>query len=330
MNINKYLSITLILVLGLTSFSCSNKKNTEGETLNASLRLGWIVSASFSGEVAGMIKFASDRGLDLDIQAGGPGLNAIQLVQTGTNTFGTIAADEVLAANDKGADFVIIGVINYISPGGFVALEESNITSPQDFEGHRVGMLPFGSTTMLYESMLNKNGVDRSQITEITVSPDLRTFLNGNYDVHPVFVYDETVTLEARGVEYNLIEPREYGVTLKGPVYFCKRETLEKQPQLVESFIHTMADGWNYALANPDSAINMLKEFSPDIDAEREAKVLEKGAPYFQLYQGQPINSDYESWERDIGELVDLEIINSEISLDSVLKLQFIQSYYSE
>ena len=149
--------IHVIIVLLLVSFftsSCNN--NQSKEKYQASIRFGWIPSASFSGEIAGMNKFAATHNLSLKCEAGGPGLNSIQLVQTGQNTFGTLAADEVLAANDKGADFVIVGVINYYSPGGFVSLPDRDIQTPKDFEGKKVGILPFGSTTLLYESMVKR------------------------------------------------------------------------------------------------------------------------------------------------------------------------------
>jgi len=327
----KRLVNTFLIVLTLAiTISCNSDSDTQKGLNKASLRLGWIPSASFSGEVAGMEMFDEDYKLDLSVEAGGPGMNSIQLVQTGEDTFGTLAADEVLAANDKGADFVIIGVINYYSPGGFVSLEEKNITQPSDFEGSIVGMLPFGSTTLLYESLIRKNNVDRSEITEITVSQDLRTFLNGNYDVHPVFVYDETVTLDRQNIAYNLIEPKNFGVTLKGPVYFCKRETLENSPEIVEAFVKTMADGWNYAIQNSDSAIAMLKEFAPEVDTERERQVLEKGIPYFSAYQNQPINSDLGSWNEMEAELKQLNIIENDVDLDRVLHLEFIHDYYSQ
>lgn len=324
------ISVIAITISAFLLWGCPQKPTPQGEKMSASIRFGWIPSASFSGEIAGMKRFAANHNLDLKAEAGGPGLNSIQLVQTGQNTFGTLAADEVLAANDKGADFVIIGVINYISPGGFISLVDKNIKTPKDFEGKKVGLLPFGSTTLLYESMLKKNNVDKKKIQEITISPDMKPFLNGSYDVHPVFVYDETVTLDQQGIKYNLIEPKNFGVKFKGPVYFCKRETLEKNPELVKAFIETMAEGWNYAINNPDAAIGMLKEFAPEINVEREKQVLAKAIPYYSSYNNQPINSDTESWNEMISELKSLNVIKNDVDLNKVLYLKYITDYYSK
>lgn len=322
--------VAVLILAGIAALLSCKPSATPGGKMQASIRFGWIPSASFSGEISGMRKFAESHNLDLKCEAGGPGMNSIQLVQTGQNTFGTLAADEVLAANDKGADFVIVGVINYISPGGFVSLLDKNIKTPKDFEGKKVGLLPFGSTTLLYESLLKKNNVDKKRIQEITVSPDLKPFLSGAYDVHPVFVYDETVTLDQQGIKYNLIEPKDFGVRFKGPVYFCKRETLEKNPELVRAFVETMAEGWDYAIKNPDSAVAMLKEFAPEVDVVRERQVLAKAIPYYSAYNSQPINSDQESWKEMVTELKDLKVISNDVDLNRVVQLKFINEYYSK
>lgn len=324
----------LLLLLTLTVSGCTQgdepASGTDGDLMEATLQLGWIPSGSFAGEVTGMERYDEANGLGLSITPGGPGLNTITLVQTGEADFGTIAADEVLAANDKGADLVIVGVINYFSPGGFVALADKGITSPADFAGRTVGLLPFGSTTMLYEAMLEANGVDRSQIGEQAISPDLRPFLQGSYDVHPVFVYDETVTLDQQGVDYTLIEPKDFGVRFKGPVYFTTRQTFEERPELVQAFVETMAEGWNFALANKEEAIGLLKAFAPEVDEARELLVIQKGNEYFRGYQGQPINADLASFEPVVAEMVRLGTLETAPDLSRVVQLGFVQDYYSE
>jgi NitT/TauT family transport system substrate-binding protein len=105
--------------------SCNwNKKTSKSE---ASLRLNWLTTCSFAGEVVGAEKFAEENSLKLKLDKGGPGLDPIKLVESGVNTFGVAGADLVLSANDKGGDFVIIGLVNYNSPGVWVSKAEKNI-----------------------------------------------------------------------------------------------------------------------------------------------------------------------------------------------------------
>ena len=323
------LIIPFILILAIVLLIIFRNKIFHGQE-KISLRLGWVSTASFCGEIVGAKMFAEKYNLDLTCVPGGMGINPTLMVQSGENTFGTLAADEVISAIDNGADLVIIGVINYYSPGGFVSLKENNIVKPQDLIGKSVGILPFGSTNLLYEIMLKKNKIDRSKISEIPVSYDLKPFISGSYDVQPVFVYDETVTLDLKNIEYNLIEPKNYGVSIKGPVYFCKRETLEKNPELVKAFVYAMADGWNYAINHKNESIKMLKEFAPEIDVNRESMVLEKAVPYYSGYNNQPINSDYQSWEDMINQLYELRVIKEKYDVKKIVYLDFVHEYYEE
>lgn len=307
-----------------------DRSGASVERAEGTLRLAWIPSGSYAGEVVGAKRFAAAHNLELTIQPGGIGLNPITLVQTGSSTCGAAAAEEVIAANDKGAQLSIVGVINQVAPVAFVTLTKSGIVAPKAFEGKRVGVLPFGSTRLVYQSVMERNSVDRSKVREINVSPDMRPFIEGRYDVHPVFIYDETVTLDQQGIEYNIIDPTKFGVTdFIGQVYFCRRDTVRDQPELVRSIVATLADGWRYALANQAAAIQDLKEFAPEIDPVREALVLQKGRSYFEGYEGRPLDSDLESWNAMVGELQRLGLTTHKADVDSLLALSFVKEYYN-
>jgi len=105
---------------------CRGKGTGEGED-QASVRLNWIPSCSFSGEILGVRDFAKDNGISIKLESGGPGIDPIKMVQSGSNTFGVAGADLVLVANDKGADLVVIGLVSYDSPGVWLAKEGKGI-----------------------------------------------------------------------------------------------------------------------------------------------------------------------------------------------------------
>ncbi|HMP70729.1 MAG TPA: ABC transporter substrate-binding protein [Pirellulaceae bacterium] len=326
----KIILIALVVITAVTIVVMAKNQETESDAKHkASVQFSWIPSASFAGDVVGIKKYAKRHGLELTSEFGGPGVNPIQLVVSGQKTFGWAGADEVLVANEKGADLVIVGLIHPNPPAGFASLAGKGIKTPNDLIGKKVGMLPFGNLSMIYESMLKKNNVNRSGITEITVSSDLKPFLNDTYDVHPIFVYDESVELDREHGEYNIIKPEDFGVKdIKGYVYFTNRQTLEQNPEMVQAFVRTMTDGWNDAINNQAEAIMMLKEIAPEIDVEREREVLKRAIPYFTAYQNQPLNSDYESWSGMVTELIDAGLITNSPNLEKILQFQFINEYY--
>ncbi len=163
----------------------------------------------------------------------------------------------------------------------------------------------------------------------MVVSPDLKPFINGAYDVQPAFVYDETVTLDMQGIDYTVIEPQEHGVSFRGQCYFCKRSTLSESPQLVRSFVNTMIDGWGYALNNPDSTIADLKNFAPEIDTIREVRVLKKGQEYFKGMDDMLLWSAPSSWREMLDEMKRAGLIKQSLDPNSFLDLHFVREYYT-
>ena len=192
------------------------------------------------------------------------------------------SADEIIRAIDKGADLVIVGVLNNEHPGAFVASASSGITRPQDFVGKRVGLLPFGSMGLIYQAMLEANDIDRSKINEVVVSPDLRPFISGRtHDVQPIFIFDETTTLDKLNFQYKIIKPSDYGVHFKGQSYFTTSATVRNNPSLVAVFVKSLAEGWRIAVTDQQLVMNALKTLSPNADLDHEAEMLRRGVPYF-------------------------------------------------
>src|SRR5438045_17899 len=100
--------------------ACTNDKN-DNTKQNVSLRFDWFTSMTFAGEVWAYDEFASKQGINLKLDPGSESTDPVKLVLGGTDDFGCISVDKFLAANEKGADLVAIGVINQLSPTVFIS-----------------------------------------------------------------------------------------------------------------------------------------------------------------------------------------------------------------
>jgi NitT/TauT family transport system substrate-binding protein len=317
------LIVAVLLVLGAAFLAIWQFSGKPGTTPRTTLFLNWIWSGSFAGEAIAMKEIAPTQGITLVIESGGQGMDPLKLV--GDGSFGVAASDEILRAIDKGASFVIVGVIHDTSPTAFVSLKSSGIKQPKDFVGKRVGVLPFGSTGLVYQSLLKAAGLDRSKIEEVVVSPDLRPFISGNtHDVQPVFVYDEPVTLDAQGIAYNIILPGDYGVSFKGMCYFTTRKTLQDSPELVRQFLAMMAQGWSKAAKDPSHAVQVLRGIDGGINVDRELALLKRGMPYFVDGRRLPLDSNPESWAKMLDDLHAFGVVSRRFKPEDFLDLSLI------
>jgi NitT/TauT family transport system substrate-binding protein len=325
------LILATLVALGVSLAGCSKREESglspAAAVKRVTLRQEWFPNSNYAGAIYGAKRFAAKHHIQLVIQPGSDNIDPVKTVISGESLFGDAAADKIVAANSKGADLVIIGVLNNDSPTCFLTKAEANIRTPNDFVGKKVGVLTGTSTEYVYRAMLAKCHLDKSQFTEIEAPFDLATFIAGAYDVRPAFVYDEPVSLDLQNVAYNIISPRDYGVSFLGTVYFTKRKLIEEQPQLVQNFIDTVADGWRAALKSPAEAIDLIKEFDPTIDAKRETLSLRKSLSLFQGKAGHPLTLNRESWDAMLAELVHLGVIPGNYQ-DHSLALQFVDDYY--
>ena len=325
---NYLIKIAVGILFFSTLLSCNNNSNQDDKLIKVSLRQEWFPFSGYAGEVVAMYETDSIYGLEIEVAAGADNIDPIKLVLSGTDQFGVASADRILTANEKGADIVVIGVINYKSPTCFLAMKEKGILTPKDFEGKTVGILTGTNTEYIYKALKNKTGIDQEKIKEVEIPFDLGTFISGSYDVRPAFIYDETVSLDLHGIDYTVIEPLDYDVHFLGTVYFTTRKIIEKNPELVQNFINAIADGWKIALDDPQKAISYLKKYDNEINENRELLSLKKGLPYFIGQDSLILNADIAEWTAMVSTLLDLGVIKSN-DICGLIDNSFVQKYNS-
>jgi ABC-type nitrate/sulfonate/bicarbonate transport system substrate-binding protein len=321
-----FIIVCAVLAAGYYYFNKDNRSEV-------SLRLNWLTTCSFAGEVVGAEKFADANSIKLTLDKGGEGLDPIKLVESGVNTFGVAGADLVLSANDKGADFVIVGVVNYDSPGVWVSKVEKNIRTIADIKPDtRIGEVPGGNMIYLYEVFLKKTGLKRNvNFKPVPIPFDLKNFIAGDEcDLRPIFNYEVLPELDLLNIKCNIIEPKNLGIAFKGLCYFCKRETFVNNPEVVKNFVYTMIQGWEYALANNKEAIETLKKFDSSINERKEILGLQVGKSYFQGYDNKILYSDIDSWHTMIADMRDLGFLKNDVDISKILYLDYVEQYYSK
>ncbi|WP_046756472.1 ABC transporter substrate-binding protein [Kordia jejudonensis] len=331
--INK-VKLAIILVITIVFIGCNNKENKkmtdDKDTLTSiSLRQEWFPYAGYAGELMAINETAKKQGLDITLEAGADNIDPIKLVISGANDFGVASADRILTANQKGAELVAIGVINYNSPTCFIAKKEKNITTPTDFKGKTIGILTGTNTEYVYKALKNKLGLDDNSIKEVEIPFDLGTFISDAYDVRPAFIYDETISLDMQEVAYTVIEPKNYGINFLGTVYFTTKKMVKEKPELVQAFVNAMAEGWELALNNPSQAIAYLKQYDNAISEKRELASLIKGKDYFKGQNGKILFSDTQTWNGMADILKQLEVIKTFNASESI-DMTFVNNYHSK
>jgi NitT/TauT family transport system substrate-binding protein len=307
----------------------NNQSVPKTQLRKVSLRQEWFPNVSYLGEVIAINETDSINGLDINLIQGADDIDPVKMVISGNNDFGVCGVDRIFSAEEKGADLVVIGVVNHINPTCFIAKESKNVLKPSDFEGKKVGVYIGNNTEMVYRTLAKKMNLNKSKIKEIEPSFDLATFIADAYDIRPAYIFDEPVSLDQKGIKYSIVKPQDYGVKFIGTAYFTTGKMIKQHPEIVQAFINSIAKGWEIALQEPTKAIKYLKNFDKNIDENREKNSFDKGADYFRGEDGNILEVKLERWTEMGNYLKDLGVIKS-FDISKITNTSFIEKYRSQ
>jgi ABC-type nitrate/sulfonate/bicarbonate transport system substrate-binding protein/nitrogen-specific signal transduction histidine kinase len=220
------------------------------------LQLKWSHQFQFAGYYAAkQLGYYRDAGLDVEINAAQPGIDAIEVVRSQEAEYG-VANSGILLSRNAGAPVVVLAVIMQHSPFVLITRKEATIDGIQGLAGKRLMLEPLADEIIAY---LNHKGLPLSSFAQVSVDlHDLEPFINGEVDAIDAYSTDEPYELMNRGVPFNLFNPRTAGIDFYGDNLFTTEQELENHPQRVRKFRAASLRGWRYAMAHQEEVAEMI------------------------------------------------------------------------
>lgn len=318
------------LVVGAAILLFPNLRSMKRKQLQeVTLKLKWQHQAQFAGNyVANEKGFYADEGLKVNLIPFTFEDPTIDAVVKGTANFGITGADELIEARRKGLPLKAVAVIYKINPVVAYSLKKSGITRPQDFIGKTVGLERGINVETLYIAMMKRLGIDRSKIKEVTIGYDATELLQGKTDVSTGYIINEPEQAVEAGYDVNTILMADYGTSMYADVIFATEDTISKSPVLVENFLRATLKGWQYALQNPEEAVDDTLKYAVERTKKHETYMLEQSAPLINTGEtplGWMKRSD---WEQVQNILLEQKILDKMIVLDDAYTMQFLEKIY--
>jgi diguanylate cyclase (GGDEF)-like protein/PAS domain S-box-containing protein len=245
-----YLSSTTLIIGLLAALSVC------AETIDLQLR--WHHQFQFAGYYAALQQgYYHQAGLDVVIHEGTPEKIAINEVLQGHAQYG-VASSELILARLKGEPLVLLAAIYQHSPVVLVSRKQTGIFSPSDLIGKKVMML--GSYVEAdFANMFNNEHINAKDIQIIPSSFDIQDLVTGKVDAFQSYISNEPYLLKKLGVEFSVLNPRNYGVDFYSDMLFTSENEIKQHPERVKAFLNASLQGWQYALAHPQEIIALLK-----------------------------------------------------------------------
>jgi len=218
--------------------------------------------------------FYKDVCLEVELVPGGPGVDHMQTLAGGAVDFAVSAAGDripAIVSSPTPADVVAIGTFLKHSPYIWLGLDpntpkdqKSNLKlKPEDFVGKKIGLQP--ANEYLFDYMANKYNLpkDKIELMDAGFTPD--PLLAGAMDYIGAWIVNQPRLLEQQGyMNWVSFQFSDWGWDEYSDVLAARRETIEKNPDLVKRYLAATYQGVKFLLDNPKESADIAAKYGTD------------------------------------------------------------------
>ncbi|TQQ83895.1 ABC transporter substrate-binding protein [Peptacetobacter hominis] len=273
MKAKKILSVFTASILALSLMSgCSKSKETsENGDADVTVVLDWTPNTNHTGLYVALENgYYKEQGLNVEIIQPPEG-GAASLVASGKADFGVSYQEEVTYAKTSDEPLPIKAVAALIqhNTSGFASPKEKNIKTPKDFEGKIYGGWGAESESAALKAAMENAGADFSKLTVADIGQDdFFTATTTNVDFTWIYEGWDVVQAKLKNFDINFIPVRDLDERLDyyTPLLISNETLLDENPEMVKKFLKATAQGYEYAIENPEEAAKILVKNAPEID----------------------------------------------------------------
>ncbi|SEI38941.1 ABC-type nitrate/sulfonate/bicarbonate transport system, substrate-binding protein [Allopseudospirillum japonicum] len=261
----RFIGILICIILsvffyGIFPISMPEEKITTALT-PVRLQLNWVPNPQFAGIYIAQAKgFYRQRGIQLEINPYDEQVAVHEHLYRGRADFGIDGTDQVLQARHQGQDLVAVAAIFRLNPAAFASRKKDAIEHPQDLKGKRIGVLPDNTRTIL-EALMRAYHIQISDVELIPYGYDLQSLREHRLDVVPIYIFDEPYIFAQQNMDINILLPQDYGIDLYGDALIVSQHLLQKNRELVASFVQASLQGWRYLVQHPKEGLEILPKY---------------------------------------------------------------------
>ena len=202
-----------------------------------------------------------------------------------------------------------------------VSWKDSNITSPADFAGKKVGVWDFGNEFEV-TAAARKHGLEVGTDFEKVIQPfDMTLLLSRDIDVAEAMIYNEYAqVLEAENPEtgelyqpedLNVIDYNDEGTAMLQDALFVRKAWLEQSgnEDVATRFLEASFRGWIFCRENPDKCIEYTVEQGSTLGAGHQAWMMNEINPLIWPSPNGIGMMDQALWDQTVAVAVEAGII---------------------
>lgn len=242
--------IVFLFLMGMSAVFAQNGLD------KVSVQMSWKFQFEYAGFIAAKEKgFYREAGLDVELREYQHGVDTVSDVLSGKATYG-LYNTSIVVEEGKLKPIVLLGTYFQHSPLIFVA--RKGIKKPDDMIGKTIMGTKDEFKYSTLGLLLNHFGITSKNTRFVDHTFEVKDFITGKVDVMSVFRSNELYYLDKAGIEYEIIDPAEYGFVMSAVNLFTSPAEALEHTERTKRFIDATNRGWRYALEHPEEIIDFL------------------------------------------------------------------------
>jgi len=240
----------LIILLSHTLFAKELKKVT--------LQLSWLDQFQFAGYYMAKQKgFYEELGLDVEIKPFAFGIDIPKEVNDGKIDF-AVGRETLILERIKNPNIVALYAIFQSTPLVLLSTKESDINNINDFSNKKIMTTIDDASEVSLKAMISSNKIKLENLTFLKHSHNIDDLINKNTDVISAYISKAPYTLQKKGVEYNIFDPKKYDFDMYSDMLYTNQNIINYDLNTVLLFKKASLKGWEYAYSNLEESVDVI------------------------------------------------------------------------
>jgi ABC-type nitrate/sulfonate/bicarbonate transport system substrate-binding protein len=267
------LMLVVIVVMVGSLVGCQKDQETQEELQKVTVVLDWVPNTNHTGlYVAKNMGFYEELGLDVEIIQPSEGGSA-DLIAAGQGQFGISYQEQVTYAKTTENPLPVkaIAAIIQHNTSGFASPVAKEIVFPSDFEGKKYGGWGSPMEEATIKALMDVDGGDFSKVETVDIGAlDFFAAVENHVDFTWIYYGWDGVNAELKDYPINFIKLQDVDENLDfyTPLLITSESLIEEDPALINKFLEATSKGYEYAVTNPEKAVEELLKDIPEIDRD--------------------------------------------------------------
>lgn len=317
-----------VMAMALTACGGADENSSSASASNKDLEkvtfvLDWTPNTNHTGLYVAQEKgYFEEAGLEVEIVQP-PEDGAVVLVGSGKAQFG-ISFQDSLAAAFAGDDAIPVTAVASViqhNTSGIISRAGEGMDVPKGMEGHTYATWNGAIELATLQEVVEADGGDYSKVELIpsTVTDEVSALKTNSVDSIWIFYAWAGVKTELEGLDTDYFAFADIDPVFDyyTPVIIGNNRYLEENEETAKAFLEAVSKGYEYAIANPEEAADILCEAAPELDQELVLASQQYLADQYQADAEYWGYIDAKRWNNFYDWVNDNQLVEDEVPLDT-------------